>query len=57
MRWKAEVEIGGRSISPTDPTYFIADIAANHDVFCLARYAAQAQHGGQLAFVHHATRG
>jgi N-acetylneuraminate synthase len=31
MRWQAEVEIGGRSISPTDPTYFIADIAANHE--------------------------
>lgn len=31
MRWKAEVEIGGRTISPTDPTYFIADIAANHE--------------------------
>ncbi|MDR3509552.1 MAG: N-acetylneuraminate synthase family protein [Caulobacteraceae bacterium] len=31
MRWQAEVNIGGRSISATDPSYFIADIAANHD--------------------------
>lgn len=31
MRWQAEIDIGGRRISPTDPTYFIADIAANHE--------------------------
>lgn len=31
MRWKTEVEIGRARISQNDPTYFIADIAANHD--------------------------
>lgn len=31
MRWNSEIRIGARSVSPTDPTYFIADIAANHD--------------------------
>ncbi|MDR3511219.1 MAG: N-acetylneuraminate synthase family protein [Caulobacteraceae bacterium] len=31
MRWHTEVQIGGRPISLTDPGYFIADIAANHD--------------------------
>jgi N-acetylneuraminate synthase len=31
MRWNAEIVIGGRPVSIADPTYFIADIAANHD--------------------------
>lgn len=31
MRWNSEVRIGESRISATDPTYFIADIAANHD--------------------------
>ena len=31
MRWDAEIRIGGRTIAPTEPAYFIADIAANHD--------------------------
>ena len=31
MRWRSEVRIGARRISAEDPTYFIADIAANHD--------------------------
>ncbi len=26
-----EIKIGTRTISPQHPTYFIADIAANHD--------------------------
>ncbi len=31
MKYKTEFNIGRRKISKTDPTYFIADIAANHD--------------------------
>lgn len=31
MRWQAEVQLGDSRVSATDPTYFIADIAANHD--------------------------
>jgi N-acetylneuraminate synthase len=31
MRWDAELRIGERTISPAEPAYFIADIAANHD--------------------------
>jgi sialic acid synthase SpsE len=31
MRWNSDITIGDRSISIADPTYFIADIAANHD--------------------------
>lgn len=31
MRWQSEVSFGDRRISATDPSYFIADIAANHD--------------------------
>jgi Sialic acid synthase len=31
MRWNSEVRIGEARISATDPTWFIADIAANHD--------------------------
>jgi len=31
MRWNNEVRIGQRTVSATDATYFIADIAANHD--------------------------
>ena len=31
MRWNTEVEIGKVRISQNDPTWFIADIAANHD--------------------------
>jgi len=31
MLWRTEVELGGKPISLTDPSYFIADIAANHD--------------------------
>ncbi|MGE3301739.1 MAG: N-acetylneuraminate synthase family protein [Hyphomonadaceae bacterium] len=31
MRWTTEVRIGARIIAPDQPTYFIADIAANHD--------------------------
>ena len=26
-----EIKIGKRKIGPSEPTYFIADIAANHD--------------------------
>lgn len=29
--YSAEVSVGGRQIGPNRPTYFIADIAANHD--------------------------
>ncbi len=31
MRWRSDIRIGDRSVSAADPTYFIADIAANHD--------------------------
>jgi len=31
MKYDSQFNIGDRSISVTDPTYFIADIAANHD--------------------------
>ncbi len=31
MRWNTEVQIGDHRVSITDPAYFIADIAANHD--------------------------
>ena len=31
MRWDANFSINGRELSITEPTYFIADIAANHD--------------------------
>ena len=31
MRWNTDVEIGKARVSQNDPTYFIADIAANHD--------------------------
>ena len=31
MRWRSDIRIGARSVSAADPTYFIADIAANHD--------------------------
>lgn len=31
MRWNTEIGIGERRVSPVSPTYFIADIAANHD--------------------------
>lgn len=31
MRWNNEVRIGQHTVSATDATYFIADIAANHD--------------------------
>jgi sialic acid synthase SpsE len=31
MRWASELQINGRCISTNEPTYFIADIAANHD--------------------------
>ena len=31
MRWDPSIRIGDRSVDPTAPTYFIADIAANHD--------------------------
>ena len=31
MRWDASIDIGGRTVSADAPTWFIADIAANHD--------------------------
>ena len=31
MRYATTLKIANRSVSPSDPTYFIADIAANHD--------------------------
>jgi N-acetylneuraminate synthase len=31
MRWAHELRIGERTVSPDAPSYFIADIAANHD--------------------------
>src|SRR4051794_20438087 len=31
MKYDREIEIAGRQIGPDHPTYFIADIAANHD--------------------------
>src|SRR4051812_21187184 len=31
MRYDSNLRIGSRDISISDPTYFIADIAANHD--------------------------
>jgi sialic acid synthase SpsE len=31
MRWDTEIRIGERTIAPTERSYFIADIAANHD--------------------------
>lgn len=31
MRWDAEIRIGARAVALTAPSYFIADIAANHD--------------------------
>jgi N-acetylneuraminate synthase len=31
MRWDVEISIGERTVGPTEPAYFIADIAANHD--------------------------
>jgi len=31
MHWKSTINIAGTKIGITDPTYFIADIAANHD--------------------------
>ena len=31
MNYSKEFKIGSRMISPSHPTYFIADIAANHD--------------------------
>lgn len=31
MRWDASIDIGGRIVSAAAPTWFIADIAANHD--------------------------
>ena len=31
MKYDSEFSISGRKISINDPTYFIADIAANHD--------------------------
>jgi len=31
MRWDAEIRIGARTVCLTEPVYFIADIAANHD--------------------------
>src|SRR5262245_60101688 len=31
MRYETGIRIGEREISPNSPTYFVADIAANHD--------------------------
>lgn len=31
MRWDCEIRIGERTVALTEPAYFIADIAANHD--------------------------
>ncbi|GAB4576898.1 MAG: N-acetylneuraminate synthase family protein [Roseibium sp.] len=31
MQWNTSIQLGDREISITEPTYFIADIAANHD--------------------------
>jgi sialic acid synthase SpsE len=31
MRWRSNIEIGSRRVALDAPTYFIADIAANHD--------------------------
>jgi sialic acid synthase SpsE len=31
MRWRPEIDIGGARVALDAPTYFIADIAANHD--------------------------
>ncbi len=31
MRWRTEVQLGDTPVSLTDPSYFIADIAANHE--------------------------
>ncbi|MES2975044.1 MAG: N-acetylneuraminate synthase family protein [Pseudomonadota bacterium] len=31
MKYDRELDIGGKAIGPDHPTYFIADIAANHD--------------------------
>jgi N-acetylneuraminate synthase len=31
MRWDSEIRIGERTVALTEPAYFIADIAANHD--------------------------
>jgi len=31
MRYRSEISIGKRNISIHEPTYFIADIASNHD--------------------------
>lgn len=31
MRWNSSINIGGRAIDIASPSYFIADIAANHD--------------------------
>ena len=31
LTWETEITIGSVAISATDKTYFIADIAANHD--------------------------
>lgn len=31
MRWRPEIDIGGTRVAPDAPSYFIADIAANHD--------------------------
>ena len=31
MHWDSAIKINGRLISRNHPTYFIADIAANHD--------------------------
>jgi len=31
MKKQVEIRIGNRSIGITQPSYFIADIAANHD--------------------------
>lgn len=31
MRWNSEIQVGSRELSINAPTYFIADIAANHD--------------------------
>jgi sialic acid synthase SpsE len=31
MLWRTDIHLGGKPVSLTDPSYFIADIAANHD--------------------------
>ena len=31
MRWDTTIKFNDKTISASEPTYFIADIAANHD--------------------------